>query len=232
MSTSELFTQNDDQSSEGTEPMFIGEGKKYQDILSADKAIAHKEEHISKIEQENADMRIQLEAAKKVDDIIESIQNRPLVPEDTHQTEEQNHQGVDMDALVAKAVEERLSLAEQERNATTNSKQVVSELEKRYGAKAKEVYMSKSQELGVDLDDLSRKSPAAVLAFFQDQAPRGSSNMSSSINTASLRSGSPEHGTYQYWEDQQKAGKVSREEKFKQQHISLAKLGATAFYGK
>lgn len=64
------------------------------------------------------------------------------------------------------------------------------------------------------------------------QQPKGDSYMSSSVNTASLNKGQPDHGTYDYWEGLYKAGKVSREEKFKQQHISLNSMGAAAFYGK
>jgi hypothetical protein len=233
MSTSEMFTQSDDQSTENTEPMFIGEGKKYQDVLAADKALAFKEDHISKIEQENADIRVQLEAAKKVDDIIASIQNQQMVPDATSQTENENHQNVDMDALVAKAVNERMATAEQERFESQNSQSVASALEKRFGDQAKAKYLAKSQELGVDLDNLSRLSPKAVLEFFPEETSTNiPSNMSSSVNTASLNSGTPGHGTHSYWEGLQKEGKIDREEKFKQQHLWLEKLGPATFYGK
>lgn len=232
MSTSEMFTQNDDQSSENTEPMFIGEGKKYVDLQAADQALAFKEDHIGKIEQENAEMRTKLEVAKNVDDILASIQSQQTVLDGTLQTEEETHQNVDMDALVAKAVNDRMAQAQAEQSQTSNSQTVVTALEKQFGGKAKEMYLAKSQELGVDLDDLARKSPNAVLAFFKESAPRSDSYMSSSVNTASLNSGNAEHGTLAYWEGLHKEGKISRDEKFKQQHVWLEKLGATDFYGK
>lgn len=233
MSLSEMFTQSDDQSTEDTEPMFIGEGKKYQDVKSADKALAFQDDHISKIEQENAAMRTKLEVAKNVDDILESIQNQQTVLDTTPQTMEENHQNVDMDALVAKAVTEKMAAAEKNQAELTNSQSVVSELEKKFGGNAQAIYLAKSKELGVDLDSLSKQSPAAVLEFFKDsKSNNDTSYMSSSVNTASLNSGNPDHGTLSYWEGLQKQGKISREEKFKQQHIWLEKLGPAAFYDK
>jgi hypothetical protein len=245
---SEMFAEGQDQGTQNTQTgseqttnpqsdtMFIGEGKKYSSVNDADKALAFKDDHISKIEQENAALREQAASAKTIDDVVESIKNQTLERDTFDKTRQDDHQSVDMDALVAKTVEEKLAKAEQMRTASTNSQKVFDSLSKKYGEKAGEMYSNKAKELGIDLDDLARRSPTAVMEFFKDSSASPSatsdSYSSSSINTASLNSNQPRLGTVDYWDNLHSQGKISREEKFRQQHKSLEKMGAAAFYNK
>lgn len=216
--------------------MFIGEGKKYANEEEADKAIAFKEDHISKIETENARLRELADKAKTIDDVLNRIQDQRTESKESYtQTENKDQtQQLDIDALVAQALDAKLDLREQESSQRTNSKSVFDELTSKYGERAGEVYAAKGQQLGIDLDNLSATSPKAVLEFFKEPASRtvGSYMGGNTQNTASLtNSTSSAHGTYEYWNKQLRSGKLSREKCFQEQHKSLQALGAAKFYG-
>ncbi len=237
---SEKFANQTDQSvdtqtqtdEDQTGLMFIGEGKKYANEEEADKAIAFKEDHISKIELENAELRASAEKAKTIDDVLNRIQDQQTQVQDSFTTTgNEDHQTQDIDALVAKALDEKLSAHSAQATAETNSQMVVDELTKRYGEKAGEMYQMKAQELDLDLDSLAASSPKAVLEFFKESRPTVGSYMASTQNTSQLSSQGPEHGTYAYWNKQLKNKTMSRDKVFAAQHKSLQAMGADKFYG-
>lgn len=238
---SDLLANAPDQSAEDTQAnegdtLFIGEGKKYSTTEEADKAIAFKEDHIARIEAENATLREAQQKAATLDEVLESIKQSNSTEQQSHQTGgEGNHlESQDIDALVAAAVQQNLQAATQSSLEESNSKQVFESLVAQYGSRASEVYQMKSAELGIDLDDLSKTSPKAVLEFFKEApAPtKGSGYQSGTVNTANLTSKSnTEVGTYDYWNNQLKAGKISREKAFQEQHKSLQMMGPAKFYG-
>lgn len=228
-------TGSDQTTDQTSDTMFIGEGKKYASISDADKAIAFKDDHISKVEIENAELREKVASASTVDDVIESIKNQNLERDTFDKTRQENHQSLDVDAIVAKAVHEQLNQAETTRTAASNSQEVFKVLTDQYGDKGLEVYQSKAKELGIDLDSLSQVSPKAVLEFFKTPTTtqvQSGSYTSSSVNTANLNKGQPAQGTVDYWDSLHSQGKITREEKFKQQHKSLEAMGAANFYNK
>ena len=239
---SEKFANQTDQSvdtgtttdEDQTGLMFIGEGKKYANDEEADKAIAFKEDHISRIEAENAILREKAEKANTIDEVLARIQSQQTqVKDDDFQTGTDDRQTQDIDALVAKALDEKLSAHSAQATAETNSQMVVDELTKRYGEKAGEMYQMKAQELDLDLDSLAAASPKAVLEFFKEATrPTVGSYMRGTTNTSQLSSQGPEHGTYEYWNKQLKAKTMSREKVFAAQHKSLQAMGADKFYGK
>lgn len=213
-----------------TQPnMFIGEGKKYATTEEADKAIAFSQDHIKKIEDENAALRESALKAKTFDDVLESIKNQSSVLDTNSETSEGNHQQVDIDALVEKAVTEKLSASESRRTAQTNSEEVVSALAAKFGASASEVYAKKAEDLGVDLDTLSMTSPKAVIELFKESSS-SVGNQSGTVNTQTIGKGQTQAGTYQYWQDQISSGKITRDEGYKRQHESLSEMGPEKFY--
>lgn len=212
--------------------LFIGEGKKYANQEEADKAIGFKEEHITRIEQENAELRDKVQKSATLDDVLDSIQNQRTVEDQSSQTDGNDHQNTDIDALVARALDEKLVQHDTQKKAEANSQLVVDTLTKQYGEKAGEMYDMKAQELGVNLDDLAATSPKAVLEFFKE-APRPTvgSYTGGTVNTSHLNQGGTEHGTYEYWTKQIKAGTITRDKGFAAQHKSLQAMGAAKFYG-
>lgn len=243
--TNGIFDKVDDQSTTKQEPstdntavdqtVYIGEGKKYSSVTEADKAFGHLNQHVETLEQENARLREEAARAKSIDEVLEAMKHQKetsTVQGNNSPTSEGNHQGLSEDAIsevVKKQIEgyKQLEIAEQ------NAKKVRDSLVEKYGEKAAEVYKQKADELGVDLDQLAYTSPKAVLAYFdqaQRLAPTGGER--SSYNTATLNSNQAKHGTHDYWNQMEREGKISREEKFRRQHESLAAMGEAAYFGK
>ncbi len=237
---SEMFTNDADQSNLDTgnqegDLLFIGEGKKYVNDKEADKALAFKDDHIQKIETENALLREESQKAKTLDDVLKSIKAQNQGNESTEQTVTgENQDSVDIDALVAEAIDKKMTASQKRTTEESNSKEVFNELSKKYGSKAGELFSSKGRELGIDLDELSKISPKAVLEYFKEapnQSNKGSGYQSGTYNTANLTgSNSSDFGTYSYWSEQIKSGKISRDVGFKEQHKSLQEMGAAKFY--
>lgn len=225
----------ENQNTDGDQTVYIGEGKKYSSVTDADNAFGHLNQHVDTLEKENADLRAQAEKAKGIDEVLEAMKHQSQdfsVQGNNSQTSESNHQGLDEDAI-AKVVENRLTEMKQSEVSEANGKQVIDALTEKYGDKAADMYKSKAQELGVNLDDLSRVSPKAVLAYFnQNVQSRTSSAEASSYNTTTLNSNQPKHGTHDYWNELQKSGSITREEKFRRQHESLSSLGEDAYWHK
>jgi hypothetical protein len=198
--------------------MFIGEGKQYATQEEADKAIAFKENHISTLEKENADLRAATQKSATLDEVLNRIQTQQTTESSQAQTETREEgQSVDIDALVANALDEKLNARESLAVQDANTQSVVDELTSRYGARAGDLYASKGAELGINLDTLAATSPKAVLAFFADPERQVSSYMASGQNTSNLARGTEPAGTYKYWNDQIKSGKMTREKAFQEQ---------------
>lgn len=237
---SDMFTESTDQGTQDTDTkegdlLFIGEGKKYANEEEADKAIAFKEDHIRKIEEENATLREANQKAATIDEVLKSIRENNQVKDEGHQTDAGNHQeNVDIDALVASAVESRITASEHSRTAASNAKLVVDTLSEQYGSKAKELYIAKGQELGIDLDQLSELSPKAVLEYFKQAAvpASGSGYADGTYNTINLTSNlQNQEGTFEHWNKRMQSGEITREVAFKGQHESLKAMGPAKFYG-
>lgn len=188
----------------------VGEGKKYGTLDELDKAYGHLNEHAGKLEEENKQLREKLGSEGDKEDAVQKILEA-LKPKDApaDQQDNKSDDGVNVEEVVRNI----LSQDKQQTQAERNTSQVREELTARYGDKAAEVYEQKAKELGIDLDDLSAKSPKAVLEFFPkaggatNQAPR------SGTNTYNLHSNEQEDPNRELF----KAGKITREELYRRQ---------------
>lgn len=236
----DLFKESsDDQSQNQTQTsntddqtVYIGEGKKYADVQSADQAFGHLNSHVATLEEENSKLRESVQTAKTVDDVIESIKQNTLEAKKVDsETPDSGQQPVKFneDAIIEKAVA-RINEQEAVKVMEENGRLVEETLAEQYGEKAGEVFREKQKQLGIDLSDLARKSPTAVLEYFKapDQPTRMDSSRGS-VNTATLTSSDGELGTHAYYEAQHKAGSISREEKFRRQHAALTEFGADRY---
>lgn len=191
---------------------YVGEGKKYSTVDELDKAYANANDHIGKIENENADLRKQMEelAAKTsaVDKVLEALNGKTGEPEPQEQaaTEQVN---------VADEVARILAEREAASAAKSNQDKVRDALTAKYGEKAGEMYANKGKELGVNLDDLTAQSADAVLALFGTTAQATpAAAPTSNVNTSHLQNNQEDAASP---EARYKRGEISREEKFRLQ---------------
>lgn len=144
---------------------WIGEGKKYSSVEDALRSIPHAQNHIDKMQDENAEVRetaAQLrERLEKVEDLVQTISKKPSGESETPLTPDQ------LDELI----ETRLTLKEQRDLATANVNNVKETLISNFGdaEKANEAYKQKAADLGLSfsaLNALSAESPEAVYTMF------------------------------------------------------------------
>lgn len=169
----------------------VGEGKKYASVEAALASIAPAQGHISKIEQENAELRQKVAEAIAVEEVY-----KKLTEANTNSGVTPPVAGLDeasVAALVAK------QLADRDANAVrvANESRVRDALVGKYGSneKAKEVYEAKAKELGVGVDFLNevvRRSPKAAEELFGvKQKEAGAAPTTPSINTGALSNTRP-----------------------------------------
>ncbi len=169
----------------------IGEGKKYATVDKAIESLPHKEAHILRLEQENAQFKEKLSEAIAIEEVYKKLTES--APRETGVTPPSA--GMD-EASVASVVKRQLLELEQERMAEANVKKVKDALIGKYGDKAKEVYDAKAQEFGVSkdfLNDIVRKSPRAAEELFgiAPKVSNVSSTTGGSINTSALTNNRP-----------------------------------------
>ncbi len=129
---------------------------KYQSVADALKALANSQEHIKRIEQENASLREATIKAKTVESILEAIKPQEAAPAP------QKTETVDISATVEQILQRR----EQEAKQTENLNLVIASATKAYGDKVSEVFYSKAAELGLSqtaINTLASTNPKAVL---------------------------------------------------------------------
>lgn len=150
----------------------VGEGQKYTSVEELAKAALHAQKHIEKLEQEAKELRDQTLKAKGVDDILAALQGNAAPDGRNPQDQDPAPAGPDADvsSLVAAEFEKR-DAAARKLAEDANLQQVVKTLGEKYGAKAGEVYAQTGQQLQINLDELARKSPAAVLKLVADARP-------------------------------------------------------------
>lgn len=167
----------------------VGPGKKYATVEKALEALVHSQDHIARIEAENADIRARAEAALSVEQVHETVQ-------ELLKKERETRGPVSVDEAALSGVLDRaLTQREQQKIAKENANAVVGALSGKFGEKAQEQYELKAKELGLsvaDLNELSKKSPKAVLGYFgiSEKAPVVV-RTHGSINTTALNNNSP-----------------------------------------
>lgn len=167
--------------------------QKYKDPLEGLNALKHSQEYISTLKEQNAardrelaQLREQVTKFSGLEDTVRQLTQRK-------EPTETPSQSFDEEKLAA-VVAAQLQRANQEAQARANKEAVEQALTKQFGDKAKEVFYSKAQELGMAQEDmvtLASKSPQAVLTMLgvsekvvhkqTTQAPAGTK-----VNTAAL----------------------------------------------
>lgn len=144
---------------------------KYKSVEDALKSVPHKEQHISKLEQELAEVRAELAKRATVEEVVAKVvANKPTdTPAGT----------VDLAAIeqiMERKAFEALSTMQQQQVAKANRVAVSKALAEKFGSedKAAEALAQKANELGLPPQELGRMasySPRAVLAYFEAASP-------------------------------------------------------------
>lgn len=153
--------------------------QKYRTVADALIGAAKAQEHIQRIEAENAELR---SVAKKVDTLEQVLLNL-----------EQGKPVQTIQAVPAVEDQEKivLSVLEKQRAAEAakaNREQVLNALKERYGDKVNEALTQKANDLGLsvaELGALAARSPKAVLDYFKAEG-KGTPTVQSTVNTQAL----------------------------------------------
>ena len=158
---------------------------KYSDVESALKSIPHAQSHIKTIEEENASLKEELQKRTTAEELLEKIKTNGASTNAS--TESLSPEQISL--IVNKAIEGREAAS----IASANQAKVVEALKEKYGDKAEEVYVATGKKFGLGsdtLDDLSGRSPDAVLALFPE-VDGGPQHTSGGLNTNGFQSTKP-----------------------------------------
>jgi len=166
--------------------------QKYADIDTAMKGLVESQEHIKRIEQENASLRDQQSKAATLDTIIEKLSTKQpseTIPE-TSFNQEAVAQPEQVD--VAAQVEAILAQRAQVDQAKANTNMVVSKLQETYGKDAGSKLYNKFGELGLsqqETNELIESQPKLVLATLGVDRPATAraTPQTSSVSTAAFQ---------------------------------------------
>lgn len=212
----------------------VGEGAKYATVEDMAKGMLNGQVHISQIEKENATFRDTSTQAKGIDDILAALKTQQP-PTDGNQppADQQKPAGSD-----GPSVSEQITAALEQRDANTaaqaedaNVVKVIDDLGKLYGDKALDVYQAVGKEMGLDLEALAKKSPAAVMKLVADARPASNNNQglppsSHNNDVPQVQGDVMNHAAIKKLFEE---GKLSRNEKITLENEMLTKLGSEFF---
>jgi hypothetical protein len=168
---SDLFNNKDNSPIDGKAALeqLVGDNAKYKTVEDLAKAALHGQAHITKIEEENAQLRDQVAKAATVDELLAQIRNGNLSEHDQppqgnsaendQSRQSQGQDTVDIEALLEKKLADRDAIS----RAQANREYVTKVLTDKYGDAAAELYNAAKASVDIDLTQLAETSPKAVL---------------------------------------------------------------------
>jgi hypothetical protein len=166
--------------SEFLEAITNSEGKpKYKSVPDALLGAAKAQEHIARIEQENANLRGIAQKVETLEQVLARLEtgkpaDQPVMPKVE-----------DQESLVLSVLEKREAALRE----TQNRNAVLDSLKEKYGDKVSEILTAKANDLGLSVADLgamAAKSPKAVLSYFQVEA-KGTPAVQGTVNPQALQ---------------------------------------------
>lgn len=165
--------QSEELSSEASLALLVGEGKKYADVGALAKAMVHSQSHIVKLEGEATTYRESETKNKSIQEVLDAIKSTEQVPpkvlDDNHQQTDQSQSGAINSDDITKQIETLMAARDQKTTSVTNVAAVSAALSKSLGSRANEIYKAVGTRLNVDLDELAKTSPDAVIAMCTGQ---------------------------------------------------------------
>lgn len=222
----DLFDQEDENSSQEHKEVenyleaLVGEDKRYKTTEDLAKATAYGQDHIQHLEEENAELRQELQTRMSVEEALATVpQKKDEMQSNTPapQEGENSEKTVVAPHLTANEVKKLIadSLSEVGRasQAAENFKTVEQELKKRFGADTRSVLVSKAKELGMsqeEMNEMAVTKPKVFLALVGGEKPKAqnlfnpqsASIDSSKVSQRDLEGNSIDgHHTQSYWRE-------------------------------
>lgn len=178
--TQKVAAESKSDYSEFLEAITNSEGKpKYKSVPDALLGAAKAQEHIARLEQENATLRGVAQKVDTLEQVLANLQtgkavDQPLAPKVE-----------DQEKLVLSVLEKREIAAREEGNRKT----VLNALQEKFGEKTSEALAQKANDLGIsvaELGALAARSPKAVLEYFKVES-KGTPSVQGTVNTDALR---------------------------------------------
>lgn len=158
--------------------------QKYSSIEEAFKGFTAAQNHISKLEQETAELREKANSAKAVEDVLAAIETKGSGTQE--QAPAFDIESLDIDSKIQQAIHSKVEADKQESNINT----VITKAREAFGDKTAEVMTNKAEELGMSQDavnSLARKSPAAAIKLLGLDTKSDTTPKVIGINTESFQ---------------------------------------------
>lgn len=220
-------TTSSNELSEGFKSMYVGEGKKYANEEEAFKGLHNANEHLSKLEAENAELREQASKAKTADELLAAIRERGT--DSVDKVPQSNT--VDVRAVVR----EELRASQEGNTRQTNILAASDKMKEVYGSEATAKLKEKSAELNMSIEDMmnvAAKSPSGFMTWFQPSADQQSQpTLQGDRKNLGDVSPSAKAGTYKHYQKMRKEnpGLYNQPATQMEMHDNASKLG-DSFY--
>lgn len=164
--------------------------QKYKSVDQALEALAHSQNHIQTLEQENRQNKERLEQLQaekeRIDNLertIEELTTRTSKDNQSQETPQSDSLNEDVVAdLVSREIQKRETVA----TAKKNVEQVQASLNEKFGDRAAEIVREKAKKLGTTTEkigELASENPQLVLSLFEENSGGGPANTTgSSVN--------------------------------------------------
>ncbi len=234
-----LFSNNDDGSKNESElsgeqalQLLVGENAKYATVEELAKAAVHGQNHITKLETEAATFKDAQAKQSSIDEILAAIKagsDTTQQPDDNLNNADQHNKGSEQVDIV-QTVQDALAAQTATNTADSNATLVKETLAKVLGDNAGKTYSKVGNDLGVDLDQLSKTSPQAVIKLVTGQTPSARQSNSLPGSTVNLQ---PQDLSGELTRSKinamYKNKELTRDAKFRLEHAQAEKLGRAYF---
>lgn len=146
----------------------VGDGKKYKTAEDLARSRLQADIHITKIEQENKDLRDKLAGAKTVEDVLEAVKASAVSGRDSPDVVTAPAQGLTA-ADIANIVQEQVTGLETKKERVANRKVADVKMRELFGDKAQEVFkaMAATPELVKIYTELAEVDPEKFVSLFK-----------------------------------------------------------------
>jgi hypothetical protein len=166
-----LFSETDADPDKDFVAELVGEGKKFKDANALAKSKLASDSHILKIESENAQLRQELKTRLTLEEFYDQVKNKPSpsTPPPTEQDEpERTEFSVEqIDSLVDKRFQERLTVEQQKNNLAY----VTQEVAKKLGPNYKKLMADRAKEVGEAPENLTHLAMTKPKLFLELMVP-------------------------------------------------------------
>ncbi len=209
----------------------VGENAKYKTVEDLAKAALSGQLHISELESENKGFRESQDKSKGIDDILAALNGNKDKDDDhgNHQDDDNHQKGGEDQVSIADQIAAAFKSRDDStvaQTAAANQAQVAKDIAASFGDNAGKVFDRVSKELGIDLNELAKQSPQAVLKLVADARPASNtSDFNSTVNTEHAQN----NNTRESIQEQYAKGTIDRYQKIAMENEALSRLGDKYF---